>query len=164
MPTFTALPTETVEAWRAGAPDANGNPPERHISNGAGNPCRHCLHHVPKGADMLILAHKPFEGTHPYAETGPIFLCADPCERGGGTALPAILTSSPDYLIKGYGTDDRIVYGTGVVAPWPSWTSASPRSLPTPRSPISTPAARNNCYQLRIDRTDPLAWGRPCGP
>lgn len=153
MPTFTALPTEIVEAWRAGAPDAYGNPPERHISTGAGNPCRHCLHHVPKGADMFILAHKPFEGTHPYAETGPIFLCADPCDQGGGVDLPPILTSSPDYLIKGYGTDDRIVYGTGVVAPVAELHQRIAAIFADPTvAYIHARSARNNCYQLRIDR------------
>jgi len=29
---FVVLATETAEAYRAGAPDANGQPPERHIS------------------------------------------------------------------------------------------------------------------------------------
>ena len=47
---FLPLPTEAVAAIRAGGPDAHGQPAERHVSDGAGNPCRHCLHHVPKGA------------------------------------------------------------------------------------------------------------------
>ena len=75
---FQALPTETARHYQAGGADAYGNPPERAVSDGAGNPCRHCLRDVPKGAAMLILAHRPFATLHPYAEAGPIILCADP--------------------------------------------------------------------------------------
>ena len=113
---FTPIPTETVRAYQAGGPDANGQPPERQISDGGGNPCRHCLQMIPQGAGMLILAHRPFPAPQPYAELGPIFLCADPCEAGGGSALPEMLVS-PDYIVRGYGADDRIVYGTGAVVP-----------------------------------------------
>ena len=38
---FTPIPTETVRALQAGGPDANGQLPERHVSDGGGNPCRH---------------------------------------------------------------------------------------------------------------------------
>ncbi|MBY5933677.1 DUF1203 domain-containing protein [Tateyamaria omphalii] len=153
MTTFTALPTDIVDAYRAGAPDAHGNPPERHISNGSGNPCRHCLRDVPEGAEMLVLAHKPFDGTHPYAEVGPIFLCADPCVRSSGADLPQILTTSPDYLIKGYGKDDRIVYGTGAVTPRPEIADRIAAIFADPKvAYIHVRSARNNCYLTRADR------------
>jgi len=58
--TFHPLPTETVAALRAGGPDANGLPAEHAISDGAGNPCRHCLRQIPTGAGMLVCAHRPF--------------------------------------------------------------------------------------------------------
>ena len=52
---------------------------------------------------MLILAHRPFPEAQPYAETGPIFLCADPCERGmKGQRCRRFWKRAPDYLIKGY--------------------------------------------------------------
>jgi hypothetical protein len=108
---FVPLPTEAVRAVQAGGADANGQVPERRVSDG-GNPCRHCLKMIPAGAGMLVLAWRPFPALQPYAECGPIFLCADPCEAGGGEDLPEIL-ASPDYIVRGYGTDDRIVYGTG---------------------------------------------------
>ncbi|MFN7050754.1 MAG: DUF1203 domain-containing protein, partial [Gemmobacter sp.] len=72
---FTPIPTETVRALQSGAADANGQSPERHVSDGGGNPCRHCLQMIPAGAGMLILAHRPFTRLQPYAESGPIFLC-----------------------------------------------------------------------------------------
>ncbi|WP_299371968.1 DUF1203 domain-containing protein [uncultured Tateyamaria sp.] len=155
MPRYTALPTDTVTAWRADAPDAFGHPPERHVSDGEGNPCRHCLRDIPAGHEMLILAHKPFDGTHPYAEVGPIFVCADPCTRGGGADLPPILTTSPDYLIKGYCARDRIVYGTGAIVPVAGIDAHLERIFARPDVAYAhVRSARNNCYQLRVDRDD----------
>ena len=65
---FIALPAETARAWRAGAPDAYGMPAERTVSDGNGNPCRHCLRDIPKGVGMLVLAHRPFPALQPYAD------------------------------------------------------------------------------------------------
>jgi hypothetical protein len=150
---FTALPTDMVRTWQAGGPDANGHTPERAVSDGHGNPCRHCLRDVPKGAPMLILAHRPFENLHPYAETGPIFLCADACEPGGGAELPPILSTSPDYLVKGYSSDERIVYGTGAVVPAVQISSYASKIFADPGIAfLHVRSARNNCYQARIDR------------
>ena len=102
---------------------------------------------------MLILAHRPFLETHPYAETGPIFLCAAPCEQYGGEALPEILTTSPDYLIKGYGQDDRIVYGTGAITATDQISKKVTEIFTRPDvAYIHVRSARNNCYQARIDR------------
>ncbi|MDP5217584.1 DUF1203 domain-containing protein [Ruegeria sp. 2205SS24-7] len=154
MPRITALPTDQVRAYQSGAPDAYGNAPERAVSTGPGHPCRHCLRNIPEGAEMLILAHMPFTELQPYAETGPIYLCAAPCDRHKDTgALPEILTSSPDYLIKGYGTDDRIVYGTGTIAPTDTLLQAASDIFAKPEvTYIHIRSSRNNCYQARLDR------------
>ena len=149
---FTPIPTETVRAYQQGSADANGQIPERHVSDGEGNPCRHCLQMIPKGADMLILAHRPFPAPQPYAEIGPIFLCADPCAPGGGQASPQVL-DSPDYITRGYGPDDRIVYGTGAVTPTAQIPTRAASLLSDPRvAYVHVRSARNNCYQLRVDR------------
>ena len=154
---FTALPTDEVRALQSGAPDAYGHTPERTVSDGQGNPCRHCLRQIPEGAGMLILAHRPFPALQPYAETGPIFLCADPCNRGGGAEVPEAL-ASPDYLVKGYSAQDRIVYGTGAVVATPAIPAMAERLLADPRiAYVHVRSARNNCYQARIDRPDPEA-------
>jgi hypothetical protein len=149
---FTPIPTAIARAYQSGAPDANGQPPERHISDGPGTPCRHCLQNIPKGAAMLILAHRPFPSPQPYAELGPIFLCAEPCEAGGGAELPEIL-ASPDYIIRAYTLDNRILYGTGAVVPTASIPTEAEARLSDPRvAYVHIRSARNNCYQVRIDR------------
>lgn len=73
---FVAMPTETARSLQAGRGDANGQRPERHLSDGAGVDCRHCLRDVPAGEAYLILAYRPFPEAQPYAELGPIFLHA----------------------------------------------------------------------------------------
>lgn len=150
---FTPIPTETVRAYQVGGLDAYGQPPELHISDGGGNPCRHCLSLIPKGAAMLVLAHRPFPALQPYAETGPIFLCAAQCPAGGGAALPPEVLNSPTYIVRGYGPDNRIVYGTGAVVPTPEISAEAARRLADPRvAYVHVRSARNNCYALRIDR------------
>lgn len=149
---FTAIPTEIVRAYQAGGPDANGQVPERQVSDGGGNPCRHCLQMIPKGAGMLVLAHRPFPAPQPYAELGPIFLCAAACAAGGGAELPAVL-ASPDYIVRGYDANDRIVYGTGAVVPTAAiMTEAEARFADPNIAYVHVRSARNNCYQVRIDR------------
>lgn len=149
---FTPIPTETVRAYQSGAPDANGQSPERHISDGGGNPCRHCLGMIPKGAAMLVLAHRPFPSPQPYAEIGPIFLCADPCTAGGGSTTPTMLDSL-NYIVRGYDADDRIVYGTGAVTPTDQIAKSAAQVLADPSiAYVHVRSAHYNCYHVRIDR------------
>ena len=149
---FSPIPTPLVRAYQSGGLDANGQVPERQISDGDGNPCRHCLDLIPKGAEMLVMAHRPFPAPQPYAEVGPIFLCADACEAGGGAAMPQIL-ESPTYIVRGYGPDDRIVYGTGAVVATETLPEEAARRLEDPRiAYVHVRSARNNCFQVRIDR------------
>ena len=149
---FVAMPTDVARAYQSGGVDANGQAPERAVSDGGGNPCRHCLRMIPEGAMMLVLAHRPFSAPQPYAEVGPIFLCARLCEAGGGEALPELL-GSPDYLVRGYGADHRIVYGTGGVVATDLIALRAQELLSDDRvAYLHVRSARNNCYQVRIDR------------
>lgn len=152
--TYTALPTIQVRAYQQGGQDAYGQAAERQASDGNGNPCRHCLQLMPKGAGMLVLAHRPFKTLHSYAEVGPIFLCADPCTGyGTQTTQPPALRSSPDYLLKGYGDDDRIIYGTGAIIAVDRVAAHAAEVFADPKvAYIHIRSARNNCYQARIDR------------
>jgi hypothetical protein len=150
---FKALPTEAVRALQQGGADAYGNIPERRMSDGDGVPCRHCLKNVASGKPYLVLAYRPFPALQPYAETGPIFLHAEECERAGEKeALPEMLESS-DYIVRGYGADDRIVYGTGGVTPTTGIADRAEALFERDDvAYIHVRSARNNCYQCRIER------------
>ncbi|MDR7125063.1 DUF1203 domain-containing protein [Pseudotabrizicola sp. 4114] len=153
--TFHAMPTDLAHNLRAGGPDAYEMPPEREVSTGSGTPCRHCLNDVSEGAGMLILAHRPFPALQPYAETGPVFLCADACVRWSGQGLPPILTSSVDYLLKGYTADHRICYGTGKVVAQGGVEAYAAALLTRPEIAfVDVRSARNNCFLCRIGRAE----------
>ena len=149
---FIAMPTDLARRYQTGGLDANGQAPERVVLDADSGPCRHCLKMIPKGKSMLILAHRPFPVPQPYAEVGPIFLCAEPCERGGGEARPEAL-ASPDYIVRGYGADDRILYGTGGVVATEAIPLRAAELFADPQvAYLHVRSARNNCYQCRIDR------------
>jgi hypothetical protein len=150
---FVALKTPLVRKLQAGGEDANGQTPERHISGGKGVPCRHCLELVAQGEPYLILAHRPFPAPQPYAEQGPIFLHAKACTRHPESgALPGMLVS-PSYLIRGYGGDDRIVYGSGRIVPSAHLVAAAERLFADSGiAYIHVRSAANNCFQCRLER------------
>ncbi len=150
---FVAMETSVVEALRHGNPDSNGQQAERRIAPDNGYPCRHCLGPIAKGEPFLVLAHRPFPALQPYAELGPIFLHADGCTRGGGSdAIPAALGSA-QYIVRGYGADDRIVYGTGGVVATAAIPARAAELLANPSiAYVHVRSAANNCYQCRVDR------------
>jgi hypothetical protein len=148
---FAPLPTPVVRALQAGGPDAYGRPPERGVSDGAA-PCRHCLRDTPAGAAMLTLAHRPFPEPQPYAETGPIFLCAAPCEAWAGDGPPPIL-DSPAYMLRAYDARARIRYGTGAVVATPDLAGRAAALLADPATAfVDVRSAANGCFQCRVVR------------
>ena len=151
---YLAMPTEIARTFQTGAADAYGQIPERQVSDGDGVPCRHCLQDVAAGDTYLILSYRPFPEPQPYAETGPIFLHAKPCARAedSGTA-PAMVLKRKAHLIKGYGANDRIVYGTGKIVPSNDLDAEAAAILN--RDDVAYVHVRssvNNCYTCRIDR------------
>lgn len=150
---FLPLPSDKIAFLRRGGHDAYGCVAERAVSDGLGNPCRHCLNFIPKNAGMLILAYRPFDRLQPYAETGPIFLCADDCTAWSGSGVPPIL-ASVEYLLRGYTTDQRICYGTGKIVATKDIASYANELLERGDIDfVDVRSARNNCFQVRIMRS-----------
>lgn len=149
---FEAMPTADAEALWNGGTDAYGFLPESRISDGPGHPCRHCLGNIDEGETVLILAYRPFPALQPYAETGPIFLHGKPCRRYQAEEIqPPVLETSRDYILRGYGPDDRIVYGTGAVILKDDLRRyAEGLLLRDDIAYVHVRSARNNCYQCRI--------------
>lgn len=159
MIAFKGMPNaEAQRLWQGGA-DAHGNPPEQQISDGEGNPCRHCLQMIAKGEAFLIVSHKPFSSTQPYAEQGPVFLHADPCKAFESTdvamgALPPVLEDSDAYLLRGYDHNERIVYGTGAVTAKADIHGRAEDLFGRQDIQfVHVRSASNNCWQARIDRS-----------
>lgn len=152
-PIFIPLPAAAVAHYRTGGHDAYGLRPEPRISDGGAIPCRATLRMVPEGAPYLIVAHRPFQGLNPYAETGPIFLSADPLPPAEpGPELPKFLRS-PQYILRGYSADERIVYGTGAVVDTPRLIDAARALLNrADLAFLHIRSATNNCFHVRVER------------
>lgn len=153
---FSAMPTADAEALWDGGRDAYDLVPETFVSDGPGHPCRHCLRNIDVGDRVLVFAYRPFSALQPYAETGPIFLHAERCRRYlAEEALPPVLATSPDFIVRGYSKDDRIVYGSGAVTSTEQIPAYAAALLD--RADIAyvhVRSARNNCYQCRIDKKE----------
>lgn len=151
---FIAMPSERARELRNGGLDDYGMQPERRTSDGPGHPCRHCLKNVDAGHDYLVFAYRPFPALQPYAETGPVFLHAEECGRAPEIdVIPELFRATPDYILRGYGHDDRIVYGTGAVTSTHQICNRSHELLE--RDDIAylhMRSAKNNCFQVRIER------------
>ncbi len=151
---FLALADEIVQAYRNGSPDAHGRAPERAINESPGAPCRHCLKDIRVGEPLLILAHRPFTSSQAYAESGPIFLHAENCERHPESArTPAMLLKRERVLIRGYNRNDRIVYGTGAVIASGEIEAAAAKLFQRKEvAYIHLRSANYNCYQCAVFR------------
>ena len=154
---FTGMTTEEAKKLWEGGTDAHGNLPERAVSDGKGNPCRHCLQMIEEGAEFLVFSHRPFSQCQPYAEQGPVFLHAEPCEAfdpepHSNQDLPPVLEDSPRYLLRGYDENERIVYGSGTITETNQIRETSDQLLKQERITfVHVRSATNNCWQARID-------------
>ena len=151
---FVALPTSEVRALQSGGLDANGQPPERHQSDGVGNPCRHCLKEIEAGEEMLILSYRPFPNPQPYAEVGPIFLHGRQCgDYEEPSHPPSMFLEWQQLLIRGYSSDNRIKYGTGRIVTAADLAKECAAVLQDPDiAYVHVRSASNNCYQCSVER------------
>ena len=154
---FTGMATEEANRLWQGGRDAHGNVPEHAISDGQGNPCRHCLQMIDEGTEFLVISYRPFLECQPYAEQGPIFLHAEPCQAFDPNAaenrnLPAVLEDSPRYLLRGYDRNERIVYGSGTITEANQLRETADQLLKQDKIHfVHVRSATNNCWQARID-------------
>jgi hypothetical protein len=77
------LATEVAEAARRAA--GAGAPDHRVVIADSPNgfPCRHCLRWAQPGERVILFPYSAIPPGHPYSESGPIFVHAEPCERYG---------------------------------------------------------------------------------
>jgi len=146
------IPTEYVDRIRRGGPDAYGQPALLRMAKGVANPCRHCLGLIAEGDEKLVLAYRPFDETQPYAETGPIFLHKEPCERYERETLPAWFAYLQPAIIRGYDVDHWIRYDTGDVIAGTELAAACERILSDDTVAYIHVRSKFNCFQCRVDR------------
>lgn len=137
---------------RAGGADANGQGALVRKAEGLANPCRHCLQLIEPGHEKLVVAYRPFERAQPYAETGPIFLHAEECQRYESRVPPEWFAYLTPAIIRGYGADDWIRYETGAVVAGVDLASAARDILANPDVAYVHIRSKYNCFQCRVER------------
>jgi hypothetical protein len=146
------IATPDVDRLRAGGTDANGQPALVRIAEGLANPCRDCLNLIAEGAEKLVLSYRPFAGSHPYAETGPIFLHREPCRRYDAADMPAWFPYLDPAIVRGYGDDDWIRYDTGQVVAGSALPDTCRSILAGPTIAYVRIRSKLNCFRCRVDR------------
>jgi hypothetical protein len=159
--TYEPMDETTAAHFRSGGADSYGNTPEHRVSDGTGVPCRRCMRMVGRDEPYLVVAWRPFTRLHAYTETGPVFLHADTCspEQTGSDGLPAFL-ASPDYILRGYDADERIVYGTGGVIARDAIAARIEELLGAPGvTAVHIRSSRNNCYHCKAVPSEDASIG-----
>ena len=77
--TFEAIPAAGLAEIRAAGRDEAGNSLTVQADNG-GSPVRCCLRETRPGERVMLIAYTPPGTAGAYAERGPVFVHADPCE------------------------------------------------------------------------------------
>lgn len=85
-------------------------------------------------------------------ETARALQAGRPDANGETSEVPALFLSRGQLLIRGYGHNDRIVYGTGQAVLSAEIAAVARELLERPEvAYLHLPSAGSNCYQCRID-------------
>ena len=79
------LPTEVAEEARRAVQSGAEDHTVIMVDSATGYPCRHCLRWAQPGERVILFPYASIPAGHPYSETGPIFVHAEPCERYDAT-------------------------------------------------------------------------------
>jgi hypothetical protein len=92
---YLAIPEEVAAEARATMRDRFGHDVQRVSDTG---PCRVCLRIAQQPEELLLLSYRPLPDAGPYAEIGPIFIHAQPCEPyASTTAFPEDFAQRPSF-------------------------------------------------------------------
>ena len=124
-------------------------------SEGDGVPCRHCLSEVPEGKGALLIGHSPFALPGPFREVGPIFVCAEACERyATPERIPEVVTNRLVQL-RAYSAAEEIVYDHSRVLPGTEVEAALPPVFQDPRIAfVHLRSGLNGCFLCRVDAVE----------
>lgn len=75
------LKTEVAEAARHAVLSGVSDHAILPADSPRGYPCRHCLRWAQPGERVILFPYSAIPSGHPYSESGPIFVHAEPCQR-----------------------------------------------------------------------------------
>lgn len=107
---FTGIDRTELRRVLARGIDHGDNPVEPYIDDVGGWPLRCCLEFSEVGDRMALVSWAPMDWKGVYAETGPVFVHAEPCAGPEhADRLPAQLDAQP-MVLRPYTRDNRIAY------------------------------------------------------
>jgi hypothetical protein len=147
-----AIPQDRMAAiWRVGQ-DERGNPLQPHRSAEA-FPLRCCLTRSGPDTEIALISFSAMDRPLPWAEAGPVFVHADPCEGYADASLPADLRTGPRVL-RPYRADGSMDYsGITVVEAGTDLEPVLSRLLEDPvRHEVHVRSHPAQCYTYRVTR------------
>jgi Protein of unknown function (DUF1203) len=105
------IPADELRDIRAAGTDEAGNQLIPQAVTEGGNPLRCCLRETRPGEQVLLIAYTPPGTRGPYAERGPVFIHAGPCEGYLSTDLYPPGLSHRQQVVRAYDQDGRIADG-----------------------------------------------------
>jgi hypothetical protein len=108
---YQAIPADELDAIRAAGRDEAGNPLAPQIQTEGGAPLRCCLREARAGEQLLLIAYTPPGTMGAYAERGPVFIHAEPCDgyRTPHAYPPGLI--GRQQVVRAYDRQGRIADG-----------------------------------------------------
>jgi hypothetical protein len=108
---FEPIPAATLDGIRAAGLDEAGNQLTVQTDTGGGSPLRCCLRETVPGERVLLIAYTPPGGRGGYAERGPVFIHAEPCDGYHTPDRYPPALSHRQQVVRAYNRDGRIAGG-----------------------------------------------------
>lgn len=108
---FEPIPPATLQQIRAAGADEAGNRLTVQADGTGGLPLRCCLRESAPGEQVLLIAYTPPGTRGPYAERGPVFIHAEPCNGYLTPDRYPPALSHRQQVVRAYDRDGRIVDG-----------------------------------------------------
>jgi hypothetical protein len=151
-PKFRVVPLQTKIAEAARAAAEAGAPDHAVVTADSprGYPCRHCLRWAQPGERMMLFPFASVPPGHPYSESGPIFVHADPCERYRATdEYPADFREG--RVVRAYNSQHNMI--AAEVANGVGPEALIERFLQMPETSfIHIRSVSRGCYTMGIER------------
>jgi hypothetical protein len=150
--TFRIVPLPTDIAEKARHTAQSGAPDHAivKVDSATGYPCRHCLRWAQPGERVILFPYASIPAGHPYSETGPIFVHAEPCERYGATGeYPADFRNR--RVFRAYDASYNII--DAKVANGNNSEALIERLLEDPRTEfVDARSVTHGCFTFRVQR------------
>lgn len=108
---FEAIPARELREIRTAGRDEAGNRLTSQADTEGGNPLRCCLRETRPGEQVLFIAYTPPGTVGAYAERGPVFIHAEPCDGYATSDRYPPELSHRQQVVRAYGQDGRIADG-----------------------------------------------------